>query len=156
MKHFITINEPECFVGAFESGDLAPFYRVHRRDYLQMAHNALLGHGKAVQAVRANCPGAACGFAATNWLKYPITDEPENVELARKRCFELNEPTVTSFPWWTEAVYLGRYPAAAVAGRRAPTCGHRPKRHGPHLPTAGLLRHEPLHRYPRGTGREPR
>lgn len=115
VKHFITINEPECFVGAFESGDLAPFYRVHRRDYLQMAHNALLGHGKAVQAVRANCPGAACGFAATNWLKYPITDEPENVELARKRCFELNEPTVTSFPWWTEAVYLGRYPAAAVA-----------------------------------------
>ncbi|MBN1867278.1 family 1 glycosylhydrolase, partial [Candidatus Sumerlaeota bacterium] len=52
---WMTHNEPQCFIGlGHSSGVHAPGDKLGLRDVLRAAHNALVAHGKAVQAIRAS------------------------------------------------------------------------------------------------------
>ena len=52
-KYFITFNEPQCFIGlGHVTGEHAPGSVMSRRSNLQIAHNVMLAHGYAVQAMR--------------------------------------------------------------------------------------------------------
>jgi len=53
VRHWMTLNEPQCFVGlGHGSGVHAPGVRLSRPDVLRVCHHALLAHGRAVQALR--------------------------------------------------------------------------------------------------------
>ncbi len=114
VKHFITLNEPQCFVGlGFVKGEHAPGLKCPLRDTFQMAHNAMKAHRRAVQMLRAHGKGPLrIGYAPTVGVAYPATDRPEDVEAARRQLFASPEPDSWhwSVAWWSDPVLLGRYP----------------------------------------------
>lgn len=112
VKHYFTLNEPQCFIGlGYLSGEHAPGIVHSRRDCLQMAHNVLLAHGKAVRVLRETVPDCQVGYAPTGSTYYPASDSPEDVEAARRATF-CPSPDAWSFsvPWWSDPVLLGHYP----------------------------------------------
>lgn len=115
IKHFFTLNEPQCFIGlGYENGEHAPGLHCSRKDCLQMAHHVLLAHGRAVQVLRDVIPGVQVGYAPTGSSFYPATDAPEDVEAARKATFDVPERWTFSISWWSDPVLLGQYPEAGV------------------------------------------
>ena len=111
VKHFFTINEPQCFIGICHIETRhAPGVAYPIWDTLQMTHNVLLGHGRAVQAIRAAVPDAQIGFAPTCGAHYPVSDKPEDIEAARKAIFDVTENWCSSASVWSDPVMLGHYP----------------------------------------------
>lgn len=127
IKHFFTFNEPQCFIGlAFTGREMAPKLMPTRRDVLQMAHNVLLAHGRAVQLLRAGVPGCKVGYAPTGSTFYPATSSQEDVEAARKATFSVNvDDWGMGIPWWSDPIFLGHYPEDGVKsfGDDMPTIG---------------------------------
>jgi len=59
----------------------------------RVRHHAVLGHGRAVQAIRARGrPGTKVGFAEVPLVAIPPIDTPENVKAAEIATRELNAP----------------------------------------------------------------
>lgn len=116
VTHFITYNEPQCFMGAaFYSGNHAPGRKCSYREILKMCHNALKAHGAAVIAMRASAKKPIkIGYAPTCSAHYPSTESKENIEAARKAIFDCLNPDGTdimwSTAWWSDPIVLGHYP----------------------------------------------
>ena len=115
VTHFFTLNEPQCFVGlGFLSGEHAPGLKCPVQDTLEMAHNAMKAHGRAVQMLRQyGKQTLTIGYAPTGSMCYPETETPENIEAARQLLFSLPEdPGYWSWnvTWWSDPVLFGRYP----------------------------------------------
>lgn len=116
IRHFFTFNEPQCFIGlGFNGKEHAPNLSCSNQDLLQMAHNVLLAHGRAVKALREVIPGCLVGYAPTGTSYYPATEKPEDIEAARKAIFS---PDRDNWPfgiaWWSDPVLLGRYPEEGI------------------------------------------
>ncbi|HEY5465500.1 MAG TPA: GH1 family beta-glucosidase [Clostridia bacterium] len=113
MKNIMTINEPQCFIGiSYDTTVHAPGIHFPIWDTLLMAHHVLLGHGLAVQAVRAAVPDAKIGWAPTCSAHYPQSDSPEDIEAARKAFFDIpSDRCFWSVSLWNDPVFLGEYPA---------------------------------------------
>ena len=86
VKHWMTLNEPQVFIGlGYQSGLDAPGYRLRFAEALTAAHNALLSHGKAVQTIRAySKTKCQIGLAPVGVVYMPATDSPEDIEAARQ------------------------------------------------------------------------
>lgn len=113
VEHWITINEPQCFVKlGYEEGIHAPGMRVGKRYVFEVAHNMLLAHGKAVQTIRKYAKRKPkVGFAPALNYVMPDCNCPESVENAKKRMFSCQKcDGIWSTSWWTEPIYNGRYP----------------------------------------------
>ncbi|MGN0405807.1 MAG: GH1 family beta-glucosidase [Bariatricus sp.] len=115
VKHYFTINEPQCFVGlGFLTGEHAPGLKMPLRDTFQMAHHVLMAHGRAVQMLRQyGKQPLIVGFAPTCGMCYPETEQPEDIEAARQMMFSLQEDDgnwTWNIPWWSDPVLLGHYP----------------------------------------------
>ena len=114
VGHFITLNEPQCFVGeAFSTGNHIPRLRLSPRETLTMAHHALMAHGRAVQRVRASAGRPVeLGYAPTGTMCYPASESQADIEAARQQLFSLPEPEQWAWnvAWWSDPVLLGRYP----------------------------------------------
>lgn len=111
LKHYMTFNEPMCFIGlSFQETKHAPGVRISLKDALQMSHNVMLGHGKAVQVLRARVPGCIVSYAPTGSSFCPATENPEDIEAARKANFEVGTNWWESIGWWSDPVMLGKYP----------------------------------------------
>lgn len=114
-EYFITLNEPECFVGLGHlSGVHAPGLKLPYKDVFKIAHNALRAHGQAVINLRkyASRP-IKVGYAPTCGMAYPATDSPEDIEAARKTLFGFNQPMnnwTWNVAWFNDPVFLGKYP----------------------------------------------
>jgi beta-glucosidase len=55
VSHWITLNEPQVYIGRGHGDGLdAPGLRLPIPDQLRIAHNNLIAHGRAVQAIRAD------------------------------------------------------------------------------------------------------
>ena len=115
VSHFITFNEPQCFIGhGYLEALHAPGIRLPYKDIFQIAHNVMKAHGAAVIAMReaAKRP-IKIGYAPTCSANYPATDSPEDIEVARKSLFsspELSERVMWNVSWWSDPVMLGKYP----------------------------------------------
>ena len=114
-EYFITLNEPECFVGLGHlSGVHAPGVKLPYKDVFQIAHNALRAHGQAVINLRKYaCRPIKVGYAPTCGMAYPATDSPEDIEAARKTLFGFHQPMdnwTWNVAWFNDPVFLGRYP----------------------------------------------
>ncbi len=127
MKNIMTFNEPQCFIGlSYDGTSQAPGISFPIWDTLLMAHNVLLGHGLAVQALRSAIPDARLGWAPTCSGHYPQTDRPEDIEAARKAFFDIpSDRCFWSASLWNDPVFLGEYPAKLY------------ELHGGHMPRIG-------------------
>lgn len=124
VKHWMTLNEPQCFVALGHSNGVhAPGDKLGLAQVLRIGHNALLAHGKAVQAIRAASPGACqVGMAPMGAISYPLSSSPADVEAARTGMFSMHGQNLWSNAWWMDPVYLGHYPEDGLAafGKEAP------------------------------------
>jgi beta-glucosidase len=117
VTRWFTINEPQVFLQlGYGDGTHAPGDRLAFREVLLAAHHVLLAHGRAVQALRASCrtPGQI-GYACFAGPSIPATRTPDDVEVARRRMFEVHARNLWSVSWFSDPVFFGRYPDDGVA-----------------------------------------
>ena len=108
VKHFTTLNEPWCsaFLG-YASGDHAP----GRRDpaaAVRAVHHLLLGHGLAVDAMRAQGRDTQLGITLNLYATSPASASPADSEATRRIDGLQNRV-------FLDPVLLGQYPADVVA-----------------------------------------
>jgi beta-glucosidase len=129
VRHFITINEFRSFTeGGYQGIDVpvgggevihlggAPGLRLDDAGLNQVRHHSVLGHGLAVQAIRAHGPsGTKVGFAENISVAVPVIDTPENVRAAEAMTREGNAAYMTVM---LEGRYLDSY--LDEAGPNAP------------------------------------
>jgi beta-glucosidase len=123
VKHYFTINEFASFVeGGYQGFDVktaggktlhlggAPGLKLTDGELNQVRHNAVLGHGLAVQAIRARGPaGTRIGLAENMRAPVPAIDAPAYVKAAETATRELNASFLTVM---LEGRYTDRYLAA--------------------------------------------
>jgi beta-glucosidase len=118
VKHIFTINEFGAFVElGYNTGAHAPGLKLPPGRFNQTRHHCVLGHGLAVQAIRAKAkPGTKVGLAENLTIAAPVIESPEHIEAARQATRQVNAPymTVIQEGKYTDA-YLSR------AGADAPT-----------------------------------
>jgi beta-glucosidase len=104
VKHFFTINEFGAFVElGYRIGIHAPGLKLPPKRFNQTRHHAVLGHGLAVQAMRAVAkPGTRIGLAENLTICAPVVETPEHIEAAARATRELNAQYLT-------VVMEGRY-----------------------------------------------
>ncbi len=104
VKQFFTINEFGCFTNlGYGTGHHAPGKRLPPKRLNRIRHNALLGHGTAVQALRANAKAPIrIGLADNPAIPVPVIETEEHIEACRKAIRQINAPFLT-------AVLEGRY-----------------------------------------------
>lgn len=112
LKYYFTLNEPQCFIGlSYLKTEHAPGIKYPLKDVLQMAHNVMLAHGKAVKILRDTIKDCKVGYAPTGASFYPIANNPQDIESARYATFN---PTIDNWSfnvaWWSDPVLLGKYP----------------------------------------------
>lgn len=103
ISHFMTMNEISTFIElGYGNGTHAPGLKVGSK-LAQVRHHAVLGHGLAVQAIRAKAKqGTRVGSAENLAAVTPVFDAPEHVAAARKAMVEENAGYLT-------AMRTGRY-----------------------------------------------
>lgn len=114
VTHFITFNEPQCFIGGYFGGEMAPGIKSSYKDILQIIHNVLKSHGAAVIAMReAAVQPVEIGYAPTGTHVMPATESREDIEAARKLMFECKDLETCAYnvAWWSDPIVLGKYPA---------------------------------------------
>src|SRR5215475_5079519 len=122
VKHYFTINEFRSFVeGGYQVIDVdigggkrvrlggAPGLTLSDSELKQVRHHAVLGHGLAVEAIRARGPaGTKVGFAENISIAVPVIDAPEYVRVAETVTRERNAG-------FTTVMLEGRYTEAYLA-----------------------------------------
>ncbi|MFC5183420.1 GH1 family beta-glucosidase [Actinomadura harenae] len=108
VTNWLTVNEPWCaaFLG-YASGDHAPGRR-DPGDALLAAHHLMVGHGLAVQAMRAQRPGNRFGAAVNLYAVSPASDSEADVDAARRVDGLQNR-------FFLDPLLLGRYPEDVLA-----------------------------------------
>ena len=117
VKHFFTINEFGAFVElGYRVGVHAPGVQLPPGRFNQTRHHAVLGHGLAVQAIRANAKaGTRVGLAENMTICVPVIEDAANIAAAERATREINAPYMT-------VIQEGKYTDAylAQAGADAP------------------------------------
>lgn len=118
VTHWMTINEPQCFINVGHiDGTHAPGLKLNRGYVLSAMHNSLLAHGKAAMTIRQYSKRPCeIGFAPVADVTIPFDDSVENINAAKYRMFE--DFTYENCMWvnslWMDPVYLGKYPEKAI------------------------------------------
>jgi beta-glucosidase len=104
VGHFFTTNEFVCFTDlGYKEGMFAPGMKLPNAQVNQIRHNAVLGHGMAVQALRAHGKkDTKVGLAENATVFVPVIESPEHIQAAHKATREENAPFLT-------AVLEGKY-----------------------------------------------
>ena len=117
VGHFFTLNEIRTFIElGYGNGIFAPGLVLPKARLYQVRHNAVLGHGLAVQAVRANGRrGTKVGMAENITAALPEIETLKHIRAAELATREMNAPYLT-------VMLEGRYTDAylAEAGADAP------------------------------------
>ena len=116
IQHFMTMNEMRTFVElGYREGTHAPGLKLDAKRVAQLNHFVVLGHGLAVQAIRAKArPGTRVGIADNITAVVPVIESPEQIAAAHKALREENAMflTVLEEGRYTD-LYLKRLGAAA-------------------------------------------
>jgi beta-glucosidase len=108
VTYWATHNEPWCIsILSNEIGEHAP--GLHdRKIALQVAHNLLVAHGKAVPVIRRNCPDAKVGIVLNFSPTYPASDNDVDQRAARIADDQYNR-------WFLDPLMGRGYPQAGWA-----------------------------------------
>jgi beta-glucosidase len=114
VKHIFTINEFGAFVElGYRVGIHAPGLKLPAGRFNQTRHHAVLGHGLAVQAIRANAaPGTKVGLAENMTICVPVIESKEHIDAAVRATREVNAPYMTVIQ---EGKYTDAYLSSAGA-----------------------------------------
>lgn len=127
VRHWITLNEPQCFIGlGLNDGIHAPGDKLGLREVLRAGHNALLAHGQAVMTIRERTKQPCeVGIAPCGGGCFPATESEADIAAARAAMYTVPERSLWRENWWTDPVYLGRYPEESykLMGDAAPVIG---------------------------------
>ncbi|MET0868676.1 MAG: GH1 family beta-glucosidase [Pseudorhodoplanes sp.] len=128
VRNFFTINEFSVFVELGHRGidtmsdgkpvriEHAPGLRLSSQALNQVRHHAVLGHGMAVQAIRAFAqPGTRVGLAENVSIAVPVIENAAHIEAAERATRDQNAPYLGVI---LEGKYNDGYLAAA--GKDAP------------------------------------
>ncbi|MGE3875659.1 MAG: GH1 family beta-glucosidase [Parvibaculaceae bacterium] len=108
VTHWTTLNEPWTFCwSGHATGEDAPGLKDGARGGLAASHHALLAHGLAVPAIRANCGQADIGIVLDLNTVMPASDRASDVAAAGR--FEDAQNR-----WFLDAVFKGRYPQSML------------------------------------------
>lgn len=110
VTHFMTVNEPQCFVelGHFQ-GTHAPFLKLSRAEVLHVAGNVLKASSMAERALRKTCKGdITVGFALAYAAAMPY-DKEKDLEAAREESF-ICHGDLFGASFWTDPWVLGSFP----------------------------------------------
>ena len=115
VTHWMTHNEPHCFIGlGLQSGIHAPGDKLRADEVIRAIHHALLAHGKAVRVIRAGATAKpTIGIAMVGGAHVPAAETPADIAAAREAMFH-PDPSVWSNSWWMDPIFFGRYPEEAV------------------------------------------
>ena len=115
VKHIFTINEFGAFVEVgYRWGVHAPGLKLTGARLNQTRHHAVLGHGLAVQAIRASAkPGTRVGLAENLTIAAPVIETAAHVAAAERATREMNAQYLTVI---LEGKYTDAYLKAAGAG----------------------------------------
>jgi beta-glucosidase len=118
VHHWITQNEPwvVAWLG-YATGQNAPG-RTSEADAVAAGHHVLLAHGRALEVLRRDVPGAEVGITLDLIPMHPLTGSQADVDAARREDAVRNR-------WFLDPVLRGEYPAEAI------------ERFGPMLPAMG-------------------
>jgi len=115
VRHWITHNEPWCtaFHGNLE-GNHAPGIR-DLRTAIQVSHNVMVSHGRALQVIRANVPDALAGITLSLHPLRPASDSAADVAATARHDDLRNR-------WFLDTLHGRPYPAETIAalGAAAP------------------------------------
>ncbi|MFM2175617.1 MAG: hypothetical protein RLZZ527_693 [Actinomycetota bacterium] len=109
VKHWMTINEPFCsaWLGHL-TGIMAPGIK-DLQTAINASHHLLLGHGRAVHAIRDARKDVKVGIVLNFTPAIPATDSPEDQRAAVLADGFDNR-------WFADPVYRGSYPQDIVEG----------------------------------------
>jgi beta-glucosidase len=110
VSRWLTINEPwvVAWVGYGSSMLPTPVLpnapgRTSQRDALAALHHLLMAHGRSVEIVRREAPGATVGIAVNMAHVYPASNSQRDLRAAA-------EADGHTHRWILDALYKGRYP----------------------------------------------
>ena len=114
IRHFFTINEFTTFVElGYGAGSFAPGLKLPPARLNQLRHHAVLGHGLAVQAIRAKAQqGTKVGPAENIAAGVPVIETPQHIAAAESYTRETNAGYLT-------VILEGRYTDAFLASAEA-------------------------------------
>jgi beta-glucosidase len=114
VRNFFTLNEMRTFIElGYGDGRFAPGIVLSKARLNQARHHALLAHGLAVQAVRAQGrAGVKVGMAENIVAALPALETPKNIRAAEIATREMNAPYLT-------VMLEGRYTDAYLAANGA-------------------------------------
>ncbi len=97
VKHFFTINEFTTYIDmGYRDGLFAPGLKLAAGPLNQTRHNAVLGHGLAVQAIHSEAKsGTKVGLAENAAVAVPIVETEQEIGAAQRAMRELNAPYLT-------------------------------------------------------------
>ena len=114
VKHYFTLNEPQCFIGlGYKTGLHAPGKTLGDKDVFTCWHNAMLAHGLMARAVRNAAPDAQIGVASAGQIAFPHTQDAGDVAAARQATFSARigaHSPVFTHQAFLDPILLGRYP----------------------------------------------
>jgi beta-glucosidase len=117
VSNWLTFNEPQIFVGmGYQEGSHAPGDKLAFTMVLTIAHNILLAHGKAVQAIR-SCSKTkpSIGYAvAPHEVPIPSSTRDADIQAARQIFLAVTRQDCLNNTWWTDPVVFGRYPEEGI------------------------------------------
>lgn len=118
VKHFMTLNEPQVFVGCgYKQGAHAPGYKLPDSEILRIGHNVLRAHGKAVEALRKySKQEVLIGIAAATSPAVPNSESAEDIETARRAYFSCGASYAPfAATYWFDPIIKGSYPQDLLA-----------------------------------------
>jgi beta-glucosidase len=115
VLHWITLNEPQCFIGLGHYRAVhAPGIQYPRAELLLAAHHCLLAHGMAVEEIRARAKRIpTIGWSPVAWVAYPADNKPDSIAAARELMFTIDDGSrlwPMNNSWYSDPVVLGEYP----------------------------------------------
>lgn len=112
VKDFLTLNEPPCFIGlGYCTGGHAPGFVLPDFATIPMSHHVMKAHGEAVKVLRTLVPDCRVGYAPNANVPIPVSNDPADIEAARRCYFRVAEDAWYWSPsWWSDPVMLGTYP----------------------------------------------
>ena len=118
IRHFILINEPQCFIGVgYAHGGHAPFLKLPAREVFTCCHHVHLACGKAEKAIRRVCgDGVQVGIAEAYWPSLPQTEA--DLQAAKEHTFACRPNDYGSAALWLDPLVFGKYPADFLAYMR--------------------------------------
>jgi beta-glucosidase len=124
VSHWITLNEPQCFIGlGHSSGEHAPGLKLGMDEVLLAGHHCLMAHGLAVEVIRSRAKlKPLIGWAPVTHSFYPQTDSPADIAAARTLTESVSAHNYWNNTWWGDPPLLGHYPEEGlrVYGKAVP------------------------------------